>query len=251
MKSKIESSVTILIKTFERHNCLIKLISSIREYYKNIKICVCDDSYHHKPIYNVEYFALPYNCGTSFGRNFLVSKVRTKYLLMLDDDFIFNDRTNLNTLMEILEEYPIDLIAGDIIEAGKNPGLRRIGTFHLERKELFIERGTFHKQFEYFYLCDYVPNFFMSTKNCIEQIGGWDASLKGQEHWAFFFKAWKKIKIAFCPEVRVIHHREMTTNYLAKNNNIASSSYFRKLGKKMYDLDKVTVKHNDEVIIKF
>ena len=36
--------VTIIVKTFDRYNCLKKLLKSIRKYYNDIPILIGDDS---------------------------------------------------------------------------------------------------------------------------------------------------------------------------------------------------------------
>lgn len=48
--------------------------------------------------------------GWFAGRNLAVSQVTTKYLLWVDDDFIFTADTKLEKLVEVLESTTLDLV---------------------------------------------------------------------------------------------------------------------------------------------
>ena len=95
--------LTIIIKTLDRYVCLKPLIKSILKKYKDIPILIGDDSLisckeqvkKDFPNANITFIELPYDCGISYGRNVLVSKVKTKYFCLCDDDFIFDKKTDL------------------------------------------------------------------------------------------------------------------------------------------------------------
>lgn len=46
-----------------------------------------------------------------------ISQVATKYVLWVDDDFIFTPRTRLEKLVDVLEKTSLDLVSG-----GQCPG---------------------------------------------------------------------------------------------------------------------------------
>lgn len=48
--------------------------------------------------------------GWFAGRNLAISQVATKYVLWVDDDFIFTPRTKLEKLVNVLEETSLDLV---------------------------------------------------------------------------------------------------------------------------------------------
>lgn len=48
--------------------------------------------------------------GWFAGRNLAVSQVTTKYVLWVDDDFIFTANTKLEKLVDILEKTTLDLV---------------------------------------------------------------------------------------------------------------------------------------------
>lgn len=52
----------------------------------------------------MQYYNLEKDCGLSAGRNFLLNKIQTKYFVLADDDFVFDQKTNLERAVQILEE---------------------------------------------------------------------------------------------------------------------------------------------------
>ena len=48
---------------------------------------------------NIRYFKLPENNGWNNGRALLISQVQTEYFVWCDDDWIFHDETNLETML--------------------------------------------------------------------------------------------------------------------------------------------------------
>lgn len=53
---------------------------------------------------------IPFSQGWFAGRNLAISQVTTKYVLWVDDDFIFTARTRLERLVDVLERTPLDLV---------------------------------------------------------------------------------------------------------------------------------------------
>jgi glycosyltransferase involved in cell wall biosynthesis len=231
--------LTIVIKTFERPNCTQRIIDSIFRYYPEIRIIVADDSRNPADIDFVEYHKLPFNSGISYGRNFLIDQVKTEYFLLLDDDFIFTEKTNLNTLLNILEHTDIDLVAGNIKENQKLRGLSGIGVMRQEGRTLYITRKAYLAKLPTYYICDFVPNFFMANTARIKAAGAWDDELKVQEHWAFFYKMRDKVKTAFCPDVEIEHKKETNERYERFNGNIVDLANQQVLGKQLYNLENV------------
>lgn len=52
--------------------------------------------------------------GWFAGRNLAVSQVTTKYVLWVDDDFIFTSNTKLEKLVDVLERTTLDLVRRDV-----------------------------------------------------------------------------------------------------------------------------------------
>lgn len=57
--------------------------------------------------------------GWFAGRNLAVSQVTTKYVLWVDDDFIFTARTRLERLVDVLERTPLDLVREGLQDVGQ------------------------------------------------------------------------------------------------------------------------------------
>uniref|UniRef100_A0A3B3X0I3 Glycosyltransferase 2-like domain-containing protein n=1 Tax=Poecilia mexicana TaxID=48701 RepID=A0A3B3X0I3_9TELE len=108
----ITSLVTIATKTFLRYDKLKDLIDSIREFYPTVLIIIADDNKHPQPVTgpHIEQYLMPYQKGWFAGRNLAVSQVATKYVLWVDDDFIFTANTKLEKMVDILEKTTLDLV---------------------------------------------------------------------------------------------------------------------------------------------
>ncbi|XP_072828628.1 beta-1,4 N-acetylgalactosaminyltransferase 1 isoform X4 [Vicugna pacos] len=107
----ISALVTIATKTFLRYNRLRALIASIRRFYPTVTVVIADDSDKPESISgpHIEHYLMPFGKGWFAGRNLAVSQVTTKYVLWVDDDFIFTARTRLERLVDVLERTPLDL----------------------------------------------------------------------------------------------------------------------------------------------
>ncbi|CAM9938101.1 unnamed protein product [Bubo scandiacus] len=114
----ISALVTVATKTFLRYDKLRGLIASIRRFYPSVTIVVADDSQHPEPLQgpHLEHYLMPFGKGWFAGRNLAVSQVTTKYVLWVDDDFIFTPRTRLEKLVDVLERTSLDLVGGAVRE---------------------------------------------------------------------------------------------------------------------------------------
>lgn len=48
--------------------------------------------------------------GWFAGRNLAISQVTTKYVLWVDDDFLFSDKTKIEVLVDVLEKTELDVV---------------------------------------------------------------------------------------------------------------------------------------------
>ena len=254
--------LSIVIKTLDRYVCLKPLIKSIIKKYGDIPILIGDDSLvsckeqvkKDFPKANIKFYELPYDCGLSYGRNFLVKKVKTKYFCLCDDDFIFDKKTDLEGALEMLKENDLDILGGyfrnyKIVSSYKDY-IIRLGQkiFHYELPTNYIAniKEKNHvltvdyriKDFPEYEKVDIVHNFFVAKKSIIDK-NPWDEELKLQEHTAFFYQAKKNgLKIAFtnklstrhCPIQNFKYKSFRTRNYshvfMEKNNIVKSISNF-------------------------
>ena len=222
------SEVTLIIKTFERPAHLRRLVESIRKYYPDIYIIIADDSEKHDPIRNTEYHVLPFDTGLSAGRNFLVSMVRTKYFILLDDDFYFTEETKIENFLWVMEESDLDMLGGMVKEG--NELWNHFGSFDIKGRDVFytdevLDCGEYK-------LADIILNFFIGRTESFIDIK-WDDHLKTTEHFDFFYNLKGKKKVGYFDGVTIGHYRDsLNTSLKYKEMRARREQYFRYILKK-------------------
>ncbi len=273
------NNITIIIKTFERKNMLLKLLKSIEDYYPELPIVIVDDSKTNYKMailnrfkkLNINYIVTEYDIGLSKGRNILIDNVKTEYFLLCDDDFIFDERTNIKLALNIYKNNNLDILGGlvynrfaldslySILWTLKDP--RRIkkvlnreefgsvynGTYYINDKKITLNADRNYKNYEKeeVYLTDICSNFFVGNTKKIKEIGGWTPEmLKVGEHEFFFYKAkLNGLKIGYSAKFGVRHYPKKTFNYL--KHRYKAEEYFREACKdanldafKIYDINR-------------
>jgi len=174
--------ITFIIHTFKRPKCFSNLLKGIKKYYPENKVIVYDDSNHDR--------------GLSWGRNHLVSQVKTPYYLLLDDDFEFTAETKI----ELLKKEGYDIVGGAIRQDGN---IRHYeGRYELKDGHLKYIPSVKEP-------LDFVFNFFLAKR----EVTGWDVRLKLAEHTAFFFTNKGKWKIGYEPRCIITHKPVATPDY--------------------------------------
>ncbi len=209
----INKEVTAIIKTFERKECLDNLINSIKYYYPDLPIIVVDDSKNPTPRQDVEYHILPFDSGVSKGRNFLVSKVKTPYVLVLDDDYQFIKETKIEKLLDVLKNTSIDMIGGRWIM--RKDGKIKLHSYHGQLKIrdglLYHLKKSKGKESGY-KLYDIIHQFYLTRTETLKKYP-WDENQKVCDHIDFFLNCKNKLKIAIHPEVLIFHKKYRDDNY--------------------------------------
>lgn len=214
--------VTFIIKTFERPQCLEKLLTSLRAFYPDSPVLVADDGQNASDATlsdGTKVFAIPYDSGLSAGRNFLLTKVETKYFCLLDDDFVFTSDTDIAHLRKMAGQHRLDVAAGAVRDGGVVHHYE--GHFRHSGDVLKYVRGANEKN-----KLEIVFNFFVGKTEKFLEIGAWDEDLKLAEHTDFFFRNRDKLKIGYFAEVIVDHERVRTPEY----------QVFRKRGQKYFQI---------------
>ncbi len=127
----VEDCVTVIIKTRQREKHMINLLSSVINFHPDINIVISDEIIEKSEIrYNREaektnwYAFLNFSKkikyiqtkpGVGLGRNIGLHLAQTKYVLSLDDDFIFTKETNIRKLVDVLEFTNISIVGGKLI----------------------------------------------------------------------------------------------------------------------------------------
>lgn len=212
--------VTAIIKTFERQDRCTSLIESIRRAYPDLPIVVVDDSRTPGDYPGCKVLRLPFDSGLSAGRNAGLAAVKTDYTLLLDDDLLFETRTDLGGALAILENHPaIDLLSGIVLDLP----LRIVHDFRTADiyptgAEALIPQGTRIGPAE---VMDKLPNFFLARTEALRKVG-WDPELKLLEHADFFTRAKGVVVSAEWSGWRVLHCRDpFNRSYAAHRYSLA------------------------------
>ena len=222
----MQDKVTLIVKTFERPRCINRLVYSVKMKYPNLRMIVADDSRKSRPIAGVEHLRMPYDSGVSAGRNLALSKVDTPFVVTLDDDFVFNDKTCLENWLNIMESTNLDLVGGNV---DGHPAYN--SSLHIEDNALIFKSEPVGTEGD-FYLWNIVLQFWMGRTDKIKEIGGWDDDFKTVDHIIFFARSISKLKIGHCPDVTVGHMQIQDQKYYNHRNG-RMQQYLRLLMEKL------------------
>ena len=223
----MNDKVTLIIKTFERPQCINRLVYSVKMKYPNLRMIVADDSRESRPIAGVdEHIRMPYDSGVSAGRNLALSRVDTPFVVTLDDDFVFNEKTNLEKWLNILETTNLDMVGGNV--AG-HPTYN--ASLHIEDNALVFKPEPVGVEGD-FLLWNIVLQFWMGRTDKIREIGGWDDDFKTVDHIIFFARSIGKLKIGQCSDVSIGHMPIQDREYYQHRNG-RMQTYLRLLMEKL------------------
>jgi glycosyltransferase involved in cell wall biosynthesis len=201
----INQHLTAVIKTFERPKVLKRLLASIQRMYPSLHIIVVDDSRNPVKFDGVQTIVLPYDSGVSAGRNEGLKHVITKYVLILDDDFVFNRHTRLEAALDIMERHPeIDIMGGQCINL---PFFKT--TDYSNSTELLwpteakptMPPGSHIGDLPVY---DKVDQFFIGRTERIRLVG-WESAIKRIDHADFFTRAKGVLTTLYNPNLKCLH----------------------------------------------
>ncbi|XP_077185275.1 beta-1,4 N-acetylgalactosaminyltransferase 1 isoform X3 [Paroedura picta] len=217
----ISALVTIATKTFLRYDKLRIMIDSVRKFYPTVTIIIADDSQTPERVEgpHIEQYFMPFGKGWFAGRNLAVSQVTTKYVLWVDDDFIFTPRTKVENLVDVLEKTSLDLVGGAVREI--------TGYTATYRQQISVQPGNedgdclrtrqgYHHVIEGFPSCvvtDGVINFFLARTEKVLQ-AGFDPRLSRIGHLEFFIDGLGMLHVGSCSNVVVDHASKIKLPWL-------------------------------------
>lgn len=210
--------LTVIVATYERHAYLDRMISSFRNYYPDLSFVVVDSSKLSYSRDDITYIKVPEGSGISFQRNTALAAVKTKYFLLVDDDYICNEKTHIVSLYEPVKNGTYDIIWWEMDEIdGDN--------FDFHWKYEIYNNELFHfvwiSNDSNWIKCDTIVNFFVSETSRILKIWWWDNNLKfALEHDDFFLNAKKhNLTIWYLGNIRVIHDHLIKHHWWPKSAN--------------------------------
>lgn len=208
--------VTFVIKSYERKQCVENLVESILFYFDCPKIIIVDDS--KEPLFfnfikneHIRVYYIGYNKGLSYGRNFAVSKVKTSFFVLLDDDFLFTKKTDISLLLNNIVEMNADIVGGVCIDFGFK---KRIydGVYSVSNGILNLiisdRKDVIRK-------VDFCLNFFIAKTEAIIKCP-WDNNIKiHREHDDFFIRAKDMGLVVYHNDlVEIEHHPSTNKKYI-------------------------------------
>jgi len=237
-------NLTAVVISFLRPKYTIDCIKYLRKNYPNIKILVGEQTKsfsNHLLVktckkYNAQYIKLPWDCGVGESRNILIENADTDYILIGDDDFLYDEKSIVGRMLTFIENTDFDLVGGRILQDGNirnYQGFINIYPDHLETKPLKnpdeITRTEPLSGLRY-EKCDLVFNYFIIKKN-VAQKYKWDKNIKVAYEHHHFFVGLKKagVKVAFSPDPIVKHKFQnypLSQQYKYHRMRVADKKYF-------------------------
>ncbi|XP_004692661.1 PREDICTED: beta-1,4 N-acetylgalactosaminyltransferase 1 [Condylura cristata] len=231
----ISALVTVATKTFLRYSRLRALIASIRRFYPTVTVIIADDSDTPERVSgpHVEHYLMPFGKGWFAGRNLAVSQVTTKYVLWVDDDFVFTARTRLEKLVDVLERTPLDLVGGAVREiSGFATTYRQLLSVEPGapgRGSCFRQKRGFHHELVGFPGCvvtDGVVNFFLARTDKVREVG-FDPRLNRVAHLEFFLDGLGSLRVGSCSDVIVDHASKVKLPWTSRDASADTYAQYR------------------------
>ncbi|XP_070249881.1 beta-1,4 N-acetylgalactosaminyltransferase 2 isoform X4 [Myotis yumanensis] len=203
---KLRDLVTIATKTFLRPHKLMTMLRSVREYYPDLTVIVADDSKEPLKINDshVEYYSMPFGKGWFAGRNLAISQVTTKYVLWVDDDFLFTTKTKIEKLVDVLEKTELDVVGGSVLG---NVFQFKLLLEQSENGDCIHRRSGSFRPLDGFPNCvvtSGVVNFFLAHTERLLRVG-FDPRLQRVAHSEFFIDGLGSLFVGSCPDVIIGH----------------------------------------------
>jgi len=247
-------NTTFLIKAFGRIEYINKLVSSILYKYSNAKILILDDSgkLSEKDISTFKSKKVDLilssieDIGLSAGRNQLVENCSTRYMVLLDEDFVFTKRTDIIKALKILATTSIDIVGGAVYDVGPNAQQHNQprsfhGTLNLDAGGVLIidESNIEKKSVEGIDLYDLVMNFFIAKTESISKVK-WDPELKLAEHLDFFLRAKQsELNITFESDIEVKHIQNVNNQDSEYSEYRARANQYNEIFKKKHKIREI------------
>jgi len=235
--------LTIGITAFNRPECLERLVQSIRERFPAVPILVADNGWEPADLEGwsgIELVEVERDCGLSACRNWIADQCTTDYLVLCEEDFVFDDRTDLAAALAVLEENPQLGMIGGSLEVGQQMQhyARRFQLETAPEGQVLraVPAGGPMQQSgpARWRLCDMVFNWGILRTAAARECP-WDEALKLGEHVDWFLRlqletAWQ---VAHTPDLVARHERQEPGDYPSYRSRAAE---FLELFRRKHDL---------------
>jgi len=205
-----------MVKTLMRPEGLGKLLESIRRYYPELPVIVVDDSPEPYPEVSarfpfVHHQTFPFDVGIGHCLNWVLDTVDADYVVLLEDDFQFCEKTDIPRLVVPVKTGLYDIMGGGCMNMNNGAQLQRfVGRFRfvpVNEDDMTVEIDHFDvDQLQGITPCDVALNFFAARVDVLKDLG-WDEELKVARHMDFFLRARAAgLTVGYHPKVLIEHH---------------------------------------------
>lgn len=202
------SQLTAIISTANRPKSLRRVVQSLRRRIPELKMLVADQSREPRVPKQADLVKVPAAVGRAAALNALLSRVRTPYFLLIDEQAELTADSQIDRLLELVVDDKLDVAAGDfmgcrrkfwlLVTRRPQPGH---GLLEFAGDQLTLLPG--HRTIGDGYAwCDLVHNFYVACTSKVRNLGGWDPDLENDEREEFFVRAHRQgLRVGLAPEV--------------------------------------------------
>lgn len=225
-----KEKVGIIIHTLLRDDMIKRCVENIKKHCKNYRLYISDAGIltkEKKKWYNQlkkeghKIVLLPYDINFTVGRNKLAKMVKEKYLLYVDDDFVFTEDTNLNVLIDMLNsDKDVGVVGGKVVKDGKDV---LEYSFKIEKRNKHLIYHKISNIDNNNFYCDVIANFWMAKTKIFNNGAKFDESLNvGSAHSDFFIdlKYNTDWKVMYTNNCSIIHNHVSDDSYLSKRKRM-------------------------------
>lgn len=187
-----EQNVTFIYKSFNRPRQAVQLYRCIKKYYPRARVIIADDSQKPLHIDNINpedvIIHLPFNSGLSKGLMIALERVKTPFVMRLDDDILLTPYSFIHKQLSYLQNYlEVDLVAVQMRRMGeeKPESLALKYSRFKTSKKMLIPAGTFIGGKEVIFKA---PNVYLARTDKLRKVG-FDPNIRMLDHHEFFFRA--------------------------------------------------------------
>lgn len=219
--------VTVCVPTMERPQSVAALVESVARWLPSSPILVADQGREfpaREAILDpgVRVDVLPHDCGVCAARNHLAREAGTPYVLMLDDDMVVHEASNLGALRRTLETTDVDLVSPALGRPGDSPFVFR-GLLTIAGDVLVTHHGWNRGVVDGCEVVDFTFCVFMAKTDRLRLVP-WDERLKTSELMEWYWRASKILRIAQSRAAIVEHRASYPTLYAGFRDRAATYS---------------------------
>ncbi len=229
----VNENVTFIYKSFERQKMAKSLYRNIQSYYPGAKVIIADDSRSPLIIEGeyAEVIQLPFNRGLSYGLNRALERVKTPYVMRLDDDEMLCLRSGVGKQLRFLMDHKeVDMVSFVSLTAIRLHSVSFVLKYYDGQsmreapEKLLIPHMT--KIDEEHPVYGMGTNKYLAVTDKVRAVG-YDDRIHVIDHYEFFYRAAGKL-VNCTPENALLFHRHNSfdRNYLGFRSNFRDDQIY-------------------------